>query len=55
MNNSVSLPAVLEDERGITTLVMCLSCANFKMKTLLLELLAAVWYFFFFFEKKFES
>lgn len=48
MNNSVSLTAVLEDERGITTLVMCLSCANLKMKTVLLELLGAVWLYFIF-------
>jgi len=42
MNNSVSLSAVLEDDRSIPALVNCLSSATVKVKTIILELLAAV-------------
>ena len=43
MNNSVSLTAILDDEKSILTLVQSLGVATLKTKTYLLELLAAVW------------
>jgi len=42
MNNARSLSMVLEDDRCITALVLSIPSASLKMKTLLLELLAAV-------------